>query len=133
MKDKSTRLILKAFEVPLGQDEAELLERVVRGSADLREQRKFFTSLRESIVATGYPPFGPEFVGRVVVAAFSSYDEFIRSLKISIRRVTFAAIALSMICTYYNLSESHTVNLAAAFGQPEPSIDQVLHPEAIVE
>jgi hypothetical protein len=133
MKDRSTRLILKSFDVPLGKDEAELLERVVRASDVLRERRKFFTSLRKSIVAASYPPFEPEFVGRVVGAAFSSYDEFIRSLTISLRRVTFAAIVLSLLCTYYNLSESHTVNVAAAFGQPEPSIDQVLHPEATVE
>ena len=78
MKDRSTRLILKSFDVPLGKDEAELLERVVRASDVLRERRKFFTSLRESIVAASYPPFEPEFVGRVVAAAFSAYDEWAR-------------------------------------------------------
>jgi len=78
MKDRSTRLILKSFDVPLGKDEAELLERVVRASDVLRERRKFFTSLRESIVAASYPPFKSEFVGRVVGAAFSAYDEWAR-------------------------------------------------------
>jgi hypothetical protein len=78
ISDRSTRLILKSFDAPLGQDDAELLERVVRASDVLRERPKFFTNLRKSIVAASYPPFKPEFVGRVVAAAFSAYDEWAR-------------------------------------------------------
>lgn len=133
MKDRTYKLMLRAFDSPLRKQESELLKSGLMASRVLRDDQKFFATLRAVISSSRYPSFEPAFVRRVVDAAFSAYDEFGRWLSISFRRVVIATIVVSVLCVYYNLSRRDSVNVASVFGQPEPSIDQVLQVERLFQ
>ena len=125
--------MLRAFDSPLRKQESELLKSGLMASRVLRDDQKFFATLRAVISSSRHPSFEPAFVRRVVDAAFSGYDEFGRWLSISFRRVVIASIVVSVLCVYYNLSRRDSVNVASVLGQPEPSIDQVLQVERLFQ
>jgi hypothetical protein len=73
--------------------------------------------------------FRPFFVQRVLRRILSAQEEFRRWLLLDFRRVALigAIIALLLVC--YNVSKHDSISLAAAFAQPDYTLEQVLRLE----
>lgn len=125
--------MLKALDYPLREEEAKLLDAGLAGSSQLRGEQRLFLIVRKVCATAGYASFKGDFIERVLERTIVRYVEWEQWLGISFRRVALAAIIVSLCCAYYNLSNHDTVDVAAVFGQPQPSIDQVLRMEDIFE
>lgn len=133
MKDRIYRIMLRSFDTAVSENDAQLMRIALGSFSDLAHNKKFFVELRTAISALTYSSFSPGFAHRVVVAAFSTYNEFTLWLGISFRRVAMAAAILAALCSYYNISGHESVDIASLFGQPEPSFDDVFQIERFLQ
>ena len=128
MNDQFYSLLIRSFDDSLDEKERIRLGQALLDS-ELRVERDHIVVLRTKIKETAASAFEPFFVQRLLQRLASAHEEFQRWLLRDYRRVAVAGAVLVLLLASYNMSKRDSVSLAAAFAQPEYTLEQVLRLE----
>jgi len=128
MNDKLHTLLIRSFDASLDDNERVQLQQALVNS-EVRNERDRIVVLRTQIKVTAASAFGPLFVQRVLRRLVSAHEEFRRWLLWGYRRVALIGAVIVLLLASYNMSKHDSVSLAAAFAQPEHTLEQVLRLE----
>jgi anti-sigma factor RsiW len=132
MDERILELLYKSLDGELTPEEMSDLEAALAISSELRKEREDLLAVRGLVKAGAAESFGPFFARRVMRAIRSARDEevsgarFFASLEYAFRRVVLVAAAIAVFLLIYNLNQGGSMSLAAAFGTPEASIEEIL-------
>ena len=128
MNDKLHTLLIRSFDASLDEKEQVQLQQALV-EPEISHERDRIVLLRTKIKETAASAFGPFFVQRVLQRLVSAHEEFRRWLLWGYRRVALIGAVIVLLLASYNMSKHDSVSLAAAFAQPEHTLEQVLRLE----
>lgn len=128
MNDQLHTLLIRSFDASLDEKERVQLQQALV-EPEIRHERDRIVVLRTKIKETAASTFGPFFVQRVLQRLVSVHEEFRRWLLWGYRRVALIGAVIVLLLASYNMSRRDSVSLAAAFAQPEYTLEQVVRLE----
>jgi len=128
MNDQLYDLLIRSFDAVLDEIEYAQLEQALSEGENKVEYDRL-VALRKMIKGTAASAFKPFFVQRLLQRLASAHEEFRRWLLWDFRRAALAGTIIAFLLACYNISRHDSVSLAAAFAQPEYTLEQVLRLE----
>ena len=132
MNKKILKLLYHSFDSKLTKEEQEKLDEALADSRALREEKERIISLRDNISSISVKSFGPFFAERVTQRvktldnAQQNLYAFFESLRYLFRRVAIVGAIVAFVLISHNLWVSKDISLAAVFGAPEVSAEELL-------
>jgi hypothetical protein len=130
MNDQLYALLIRSFDASLDRKEQIQLQQAL-SEPEIRVEHDRIVTLRKMIGQTAASTFKPFFVQRLLQRLVSAHEEFRRWLLWGFRRVALTGVVIALLLACYNISKQHSVSLAAAFAQPEYTLEQVLRFEVL--
>lgn len=133
MNQKILDLLYKSFEVPLTTREQHQLEKALRDSERLRDEKEKIAKLRKSIAADTIDSFKPFFADRVLQriraqGEENEYELFLDSLIHFFRPIAIAALVLVIILTGYNMVNNNPDTDENGLAVSEISVEDAFDP-----
>jgi hypothetical protein len=125
MNDQLHTLLIRSFDASLDEKEQVQLEQALL-EPEIHVERDRIALLRTIIKETAASGFEPFFVQRLLQRLASAHEEFRRWLLWGYRRVALIGAVIMLLLASYNMSKRDSVSLAAAFAQPEYTLEQVV-------
>ncbi len=129
-----TELLYRSFDNALTSGEQKQLERALKQSKELREEKRQINTMRTAISDSPAKSFKPFFTDKVMqrISSFNNAkttpDTFFESLFTIFRPVFVTATILLIALLSYNLIKSDQPSLAGAFAEPEVTLEQAIDP-----
>jgi anti-sigma factor RsiW len=132
MNEKILELLYRSLDGQLTPDERKILRDALAGSEELRQERGRIMAVRKMVSASGAESFRPFFAERVMRQVKSlgegeaggwTLQEWLSRV---FRRVVIAGTVVAVCLVVVNLVQTEDVSVAAAFGMPEVSIEEML-------
>ena len=132
MNAKIIELLYRSLDGQLTPDERKILQDALADSEDLRQERSRIMAVREMVSASRAESFRPFFAERVMQRVKSLGED--RAIGWTLqgwlprifRQVGLAGAVVALCLAVLNLVQTEDVSLAAAFGMPEISIEEML-------
>ena len=109
MDKKILRLLYRSFDDELNQEEKERLDRALKGSEELREEKERILAQRQALAASSVFSFKPFFAERVMSRIESlgnkknGFESFYETLLSMFRRFAIIGAAILLLLLIYNL------------------------------
>ena len=128
MNDQLHTLLIRSFDDSLDEKEQNQLQQTLL-EPEISVEYNRIVMLRKMITQTTASAFKPFFVRRVLQRLASAHEEFRRWLLWDYRRVAVVGAVIVLLLASYNMSKRDSLSIAAAFAQPEYTLEQVLRLE----
>ncbi len=124
-------LLYRSFDEQLSAEEQRKLDEALAQSPGLRHEKQVLEIIRNKLHRQmGSQKFRPFFAERVMaeIRARSRQEPFWESLVAVFRPVAIAAAIAMVAIIGYNLTQSKTISVTSALGEPEITMEQMLDP-----
>ena len=136
MDKRIRRLLYRSFEGSLMPEEQRRLEDSLAKSKSLREEKQRLEAIRHSVTSSTSHTFEPFFAERVmrrIEQKKSQQEPFFDALLAVFRPVFVGAVVMVIGLVSYNMIRKDRISLAAAFAEPEVTLEEAYDPTLILE
>ncbi len=136
MDKRIRKLLYRSFDGSLTPEEQRRLEESLAKSKSLREEKQRIETIRRSVASSTSHTFEPFFAERVmrrIEQKKSQQEPFFDALLAVFRPVVVGAVVLVIGLVSYNMIRKDRISLAAAFAEPEVTLEEAYDPTLILE
>jgi anti-sigma factor RsiW len=138
MDKRIRKLLYRSFDGSLTPEEQRRLEESLVKSKSLREEKQRLEDIRRSVASSTSHRFEPFFAERVMRrirqhVIKSRQVPFSDALLAIFRPVVVGAVVLVIGFASYNMIRKDRISLAAAFAEPEVTLEEAYDPTLILE
>ncbi len=136
MNDEMLNLLIRSFDENLSEVERTRLNKALAGSAELREEKKRFSEMRQTIDESAERKFKPFFSARVmrrIEESQSEQEDLFGSLVWAFR--VFAMVGATAIVLFFALNSklAQDLSIDSILGLPQLSIEDTWQLENLTE
>ena len=135
MNKKMRILLYRSFDESLTPEERKRLDEALEKSQALREEKQHIESMRMAAASGGKRAFQPQFAQRVmrrIRQAEVTEIPFFEALIAEFRPLAIGAAVLVIALLSYNIIRSDRFSLAAAFAEPEITLEEAYDPSLML-
>lgn len=132
MNKKNLKLLYRALDSDLDEKKQKQLEKVLKNSAQLRQEKKRILAQRQAISDSATKSFKPFFAERVMSRIFSEGKEengleaFYKTLKAAFHRLAIAGAIITVALIIYNLGIGESLSIEEAFYAADVTLEEII-------
>ena len=139
MNKKIVKLLYRSFDGPINDREKEALEKALRESEPLQQEKKRIENIRKSVTQAADSGFSPFFTDKVMreinnlnenVLNLESAAEWFISL---FRKIAIAGSIAIIALLIYNATDISQISVSKIFGVPEITVEEIVEPVFTLE